>query len=133
MRHNSNRKKIKIDFFIARIARFPRLTSGIMRKLMRHENIVHAVLYIFPEVLPRRICLTIKSFFSRWLFPLFSWPWCVIQGWYREEKLDANHSKGLKGLASSICPSTKLSQVLRFSTFHSNMENKSILPEDKIS
>ena len=60
-------------------------------------NILHTVLYIFPECLIRRICLTIKSFFSWWLFPLFSWPWCVIQGWYREEKLDANHSKGLKG------------------------------------
>ena len=31
----SNRTKIKIDVFIARIARFPRLTSGIMRKWMR--------------------------------------------------------------------------------------------------
>ena len=35
MKHKSNRTKIKIDFFIARIARFPRPTSGIMRKLMR--------------------------------------------------------------------------------------------------
>ena len=96
MKNKSNRKKIKIDFFIARIARFPRQTSGIMRKLMRHENIVPTVLYIFPKVLTRRICLTIKSFFSWWLVPLFLWPWCVIQGWYREEKLDAYHSTGLR-------------------------------------
>ena len=26
--------------------------------------------------------LIIKSFFSWWSFPLFSWPLCVIQGWY---------------------------------------------------
>ena len=35
MKHKSNRTKIKIDFFIARIARFLRPTSGIMWKLMR--------------------------------------------------------------------------------------------------
>ena len=35
MKHKSNRTKIKIDFFIARIARFLRPTSGIMCKLMR--------------------------------------------------------------------------------------------------
>ena len=35
MKHKSNRTKIKIDFFISRIARFPRPTSEIMRKLMR--------------------------------------------------------------------------------------------------
>ena len=36
--------------------------------------------------------LTIKSFFSWWSFPLFSWPSCVIQGRYCKEKLDASHS-----------------------------------------
>ena len=31
---------------------------------------------------------------SRWSFPLFLWPHCVIQGWYCEEKLDVSHSWG---------------------------------------
>ena len=43
-----------------------------------HSNIrihmLQTVLYIFPYVLARRICLTIKSFFSWLSFPLFSWP-----------------------------------------------------------
>ena len=34
--------------------------------------ILKTVLYTFPKVLTNRICLTIKSFFSWWLFPLFS-------------------------------------------------------------
>ena len=37
-------------------------------------HILQTVLYIFPYVLARRICLTIKSFFSWLSFPLFSWP-----------------------------------------------------------
>ena len=55
-------------------------------------HILHTVLYIFPKVLTGRICLTINNFLSWWSFPLFSWPWCVIQGWYCKEKLDAGHS-----------------------------------------
>ena len=43
-----------------------------------HPNIsmyiLHTVLYIFPNVLTRRICLAIKSFFSWWSFCLFLWP-----------------------------------------------------------
>ena len=49
-----------------------------------HPNLsmytLSTVVYKFPEVLTRRICLTIKSvltiksFFSWWSFPLFSWP-----------------------------------------------------------
>ena len=31
---------------------------------------------------------------SRWSFPLFLWPHCVIQGWYCKEKLDVSHSWG---------------------------------------
>ena len=30
-----------------------------------------------------------------WSFPLFLWPVCVIQSWFKE-KLDTSHSKGLK-------------------------------------
>ena len=54
--------------------------------------ILHTALYTFPKVLTERICLPIKSFFCWWSFPLFSWPLCVIQGWYCREKLDASHS-----------------------------------------
>ena len=31
---------------------------------------------------------------SRWSFPLFLWPHCVIQWWYCKEKLDVSHSWG---------------------------------------
>ena len=58
-------------------------------------HIHHTVLCTFTKVLTRRLCLTIKSFFSWWSFPLFSWPLCVIQWWYCKEK-DASHSNGLK-------------------------------------
>ena len=37
-------------------------------------NILHTVLCTFSKVLKRRICSTIKSFFSWWSFLLFSWP-----------------------------------------------------------
>ena len=37
-------------------------------------HILHTVLYTFPNVLARRICLTIMRFFSWLSFPLFSWP-----------------------------------------------------------
>ena len=37
-------------------------------------HILHTVLYTFPRVLTRRICLTIKSFSDRQSFPLFSRP-----------------------------------------------------------
>ena len=48
--------------------------------------------HIFPKVLTRRICSTIRNYFSRWSFLLFLWPHCVIQGWYCKEKLDVSHS-----------------------------------------
>ena len=54
------------------------------------------VLFTFLEVLTRRICLTIKSFFSWISFRLFSWPQCLIQGLYCKEKLDASHSWGVR-------------------------------------
>ena len=43
-------------------------------------HILHTVLCTFPKVVTRRICQTIKSFSSCWLFPLFSGPYWVIQG-----------------------------------------------------
>ena len=68
-----------------------------------HPNIgmlfLHTVLYTFSKVLIRRICSSIKSW---WSFPLFLWPKCLIQGWYGKEKWDANHSNGTKGYNSRI-------------------------------
>ena len=55
-------------------------------------HILHTVLCTFTKVLKRRICQTIESFISWWLFPLFSWHLCVIQWWSCKEKLDASRS-----------------------------------------
>ena len=55
-------------------------------------HILITVIYTFPKVLTRRICLAIKSFFSWWSFHLFLWPQFLIQGWYCKEKLDVSHS-----------------------------------------
>ena len=52
-------------------------------------HILYTGVHTFPKALTRRIVLTIKSIFSWWSFPLFSWPLYVIQGWYCKEKLDA--------------------------------------------
>ena len=57
-------------------------------------HILHTVLFTFPKALSRRICLTIKSFYSCWSYPLFSRLSCTIQGWYCMEKLDASFSQG---------------------------------------
>ena len=65
-------------------------------------HILHTVLHTFPEVLTRRIYLKIKSFFSWWSFSLFSWPQCVIQGWYCKENLDVSHSWGFNKVGSFI-------------------------------
>ena len=53
-------------------------------------HILFTVLCTLPQLLTRRICLTIKSFFSWWSFPLFSSPLRVIQGWYFKEGYDAS-------------------------------------------
>ena len=37
-------------------------------------HILHHVLWTFPKMLKRRICPTIKGFFSWWSFPVFLWP-----------------------------------------------------------
>ena len=61
-----------------------------------HPNIsmliLHNTLYFFPEVLTRRICSTIKNFFSFLSFSLFSWPLSVIQGSHCKGKFHASHS-----------------------------------------
>ena len=65
-------------------------------------HILQTVLYVFPKVLKRRICFTIKTFYSWWSFPLFSWPRCLIQEWYCKENSDASHHRGLKGWKSNV-------------------------------
>ena len=55
-----------------------------------------SVLYTFPKVLTRRICLRIMNFFSWLLFSLFPWPECVTQGWHCK-KLDISYSQGSEG------------------------------------
>ena len=80
LRSNSSWQLIIID----RITRWDR---EIMSKY-----ILHTILYTFPKVLIRRIYLTISIFFSKWSFPIFSRPWCLTQGWYCKEKLDACQS-----------------------------------------
>ena len=56
-----------------------------------HPNIsmhtLHTVLFILPEVLTRRVWLTVKSFPSWWSFALFSWPQYLIHGWNCKEKI----------------------------------------------
>ena len=56
MKHKSNRTEIKIDFFIAQIAKFQRPTSRIMCKLMR--NVLFLFFYIFIIII-----FTVKAFF----------------------------------------------------------------------
>ena len=69
----------------------PMATTCVRIKPLHPEisiHILHTVLSAFWEVLTRRICFTVKSFFCRWPFSLFSWPQCEIQRWYCKEKLD---------------------------------------------
>ena len=67
---------------------------GIPYPIQSHiwVNFLLTVIYTFPKVLIRRICLTIKSFFSLWSFFSFSWPQCVIKEGHCKEKLNASHS-----------------------------------------
>ena len=65
-----------------------------------HPNInIHillTVLFTFPMVLTRRICLRIRSFLNWWSFPFFSLPLYLIQACSCREKLETSHSLGLK-------------------------------------
>ena len=49
-------------------------------------QVLHTYLYTFPDILTRRICFTINSFFSLW-------PWCLILGWHCREEINAYHSE----------------------------------------
>ena len=52
---------------------FTYTTSLFILHLNTNMHNLHTALFLFPKVLTRRICLTIKSFFSWWSFPLFWW------------------------------------------------------------
>ena len=69
---------------------WPKVNNPLHPNISMH--ILHTVLHTFPKVLIRRICSPVKSFFSWWSFPLFSWPLCVIQGCYCKEKVDVSRS-----------------------------------------
>ena len=61
-----------------------------------HPNIsmliLHNTLYFFPKVLTRKMCSTIKSFFSFLSFSLFPWPLSAIQGEPLQREIHASHS-----------------------------------------
>ena len=84
-----------------------------------HQNIsihiLHTVIFIFPTVMARRICFTIRSFLHWRSFPFYSWHLHLIQGCYCEEKLEANHSEGFKGsltIHSYCCTANCLSNPI---------------------
>ena len=70
--------------------KFGELLNPLDPNIIMH--ILPTVLHTFSNRLTWRICFTIKSCFSWWSSPLFSWLLCLIQGWYCKEKLDASHS-----------------------------------------
>ena len=82
-------------------------------------------------VLTRRICLTIKSFFSKGSFPLFSWTSGLIQGWYCQKKLE-----GTDTVVTAIEGERKLEIILHFYGKMLNprffMTKKQILRKDTI-
>ena len=53
-------------------------------------HILHTVFHTLPNVLRRRICRTIKSFFSWGSLSWSLWPQYLIHGWYCKEKLDGS-------------------------------------------
>ena len=61
-------------------------------------HIPQSVPYIFPMVLTRRICFTIRSFFRWWSFLVILWPSRVIQGWYCGVEVRRQSAWGIKGL-----------------------------------
>ena len=78
-------------------------------------HILHTVIFIFPTVMARRICFTIRTFLHWRSLPFYSWHLHLIQGCYCEEKLEANHSEGFKGsltIHSYCCTANCLSNPI---------------------
>ena len=65
------------------------------------RNILQTVLHTFPKVLTRRICLTIKSFFSWWSFPFILMT--LGDSGVIIYKLDASHSQRLSFVGCQAC------------------------------
>ena len=65
-------------------------------------RIIQIVLFTFPLVQTRRICLKISSFLKWWSFQLFSWQLYLINGWYCKDKLKTSYSKGWKGQKTTL-------------------------------
>ena len=59
-------------------------------------HVLNNVLYKFPEVLIRRICLIIKNFFSWWSFSFILVTLMCDSRLMFSEKLHASHSYGSK-------------------------------------
>ena len=59
-------------------------------------------LHTFAIVLLRRIWFRIKIFDLCSLFSLFSWPLCLIKGYFSREKLHAGQNWALKGFIGNL-------------------------------
>ena len=108
----------------------PMSTTCVRIKPLHPEisiHILHTVLSAFWEVLTRRICLTVKSFFCRWPFSLFSWPQCEIQRWYCKEKLDA--SQMLEGKRLILINPSRWRGKLRVKFFPTKNKTSNIHPK----
>ena len=93
MKCKSNRTKIKIDFFIARIARFPRPTSGIMRKLM--QKLIWVVFVMVKFFFFKQWDLGVSLLF----FVLIWYLWPLFQ--HENNSLDENELTFTKSLDGS--------------------------------
>ena len=69
---------------------FLTLTAQLEEFFQRKKNSLsqHSSRHFFQEQLLALYTLTSICIFCWWSFPVFSYPECVIQGWYYEEKLD---------------------------------------------
>ena len=66
------------NIFFMQFSREEMIPTGELQFNPLHPNVImqilHTVLYTFPELLTRRISLIIQTFCSCWSFPSFSWP-----------------------------------------------------------
>ena len=94
---------LKVCWMLIQQVNWARIISSLLNtRMVKNFNtllpnirthILPTIFSTFPKVLTWRI----YSFFGWGSFPSFSQLYCLIQGWYCKEKLDASHSWGLKG------------------------------------
>ena len=73
---------------------------AVVRCVLQLLNLPHSInstntvlsLTLNTPVCKLSIQFSVQSFSSRWSFPSFSRPWCLFQGWFCTEKLDASHT-----------------------------------------